>query len=236
MRRRPPRSTRTDTLLPYPPLFRTRVGGPVAPEVAGMVATPLSRAIRPLEAISVIQEDPEVPLSLPMRKRTGDPVPIAEAAVLIDGPRSNLYDTTAILEAGALRTAAITLGRLPVPADIEPLVHSAVDARGLRSEIIARIQQVELRDREALKLHRAIHARHTLGSRVDQLLDRSGVRPATVADRSVSAIVPTNRTHELDNVLKNLGRQAHRDLELVLVLRSEEHTSELQSLMRNSYA
>src|SRR3546814_3605563 len=121
MRRRPPRSTRTDTLLPYPPLFRTRVGGPVAPEVAGMVATDLSRAIRPLEAISVIQEDPEVPLSLPMRKRTGDPVPIAEAAVLIDGPRSNLYDTTAILEAGALRTAAITLGRLPVPADIEPL-------------------------------------------------------------------------------------------------------------------
>src|SRR3546814_4805813 len=89
-----------------------------------------------------------------MRKRTGDPVPIAEAAVLSDGPRSNLYDTTAILEAGALRTAAITLGRLPVPADIEPLVHSAVDARGLRSEIIARIQQVELRDREALQLDR----------------------------------------------------------------------------------
>src|SRR3546814_12422710 len=52
-----------------------RVDGPVAPEVAGMVATHLSRAIRPLEAISVIQEDPEVPLSLPMRKRTGDPVP-----------------------------------------------------------------------------------------------------------------------------------------------------------------
>src|SRR3546814_20586081 len=125
-----------------------------------------------------------------MRKRTGDPVPIAEAAVLSDGPRSNLYDTTAILEAGALRTAAITLGRLPVPADIEPLVHSAVDARGLRSESIPRIQQVELRDREALTLPRSIHARHTLGTRVDQLLDRSGTPPATVQDPPVTPILP----------------------------------------------
>src|SRR3546814_19125475 len=126
MRRRPPRSTRTDTLLPYPPLFRSRVDGPVAPEVAGMVATHLSRAIRPLEAISVIQEDPEVPLSLPMRKRTGDPVPIAEAAVLLDGPRSHLYDTTAIIEAGALRPAPTPPLRPPVPPPTPPPVPPAV--------------------------------------------------------------------------------------------------------------
>src|SRR3546814_8663371 len=30
MTRRPPRSTRTDTLLPYPTLFRSRLGHPVA--------------------------------------------------------------------------------------------------------------------------------------------------------------------------------------------------------------
>src|SRR3546814_17949656 len=36
MRRRPPRSTRTDKLFPYPTLFRSRSGGqPVAPQHLG---------------------------------------------------------------------------------------------------------------------------------------------------------------------------------------------------------
>jgi glycosyltransferase involved in cell wall biosynthesis len=38
------------------------------------------------------------------------------------------------------------------------------------------------------------------------------------AERSVSAVVPTNREHEIDNILANVGWQSHRDLELVLVL------------------
>jgi hypothetical protein len=42
-----------------------------------------------------------------------------------------------------------------------------------------------------------------------------GSRPPSA---TVSAIVPTNRTHELDNVFGNIARQRHVDLELVLVL------------------
>jgi hypothetical protein len=59
-------------------------------------------------------------------------------------------------------------------------------------------------------------AGHTYGHRVAVILDE----PAP--DRSVSAVVPTNRPHELDNVLANVGRQAHPDTELVLVLHGFE--------------
>jgi hypothetical protein len=38
----------------------------------------------------------------------------------------------------------------------------------------------------------------------------------------VSAVVPTNRTHEIENILENVGRQSHGQVELVLVLHGIE--------------
>jgi glycosyltransferase involved in cell wall biosynthesis len=42
-------------------------------------------------------------------------------------------------------------------------------------------------------------------------------------DTSISAIVPTNRRHEIDNILENLAQQSHTEVELVLVLHGVPH-------------
>jgi hypothetical protein len=209
--------------------------GTVDPTLAGPVATVLARAVRPLqESLDVHRLDGDLPV------RAVLPAPLAEqvrdgsyedsvssvnrARVLVDGPRRSAGDTWAVLEAGAAQTAVVSL-----PDD-------AGDPAELRAAIVARLHQTELRDREALVQHRAVLAAHTYSHRVDEIL-RSGFEPfetvatqppqeptgarapsSTYGGRSVSAIVPTNRTHEIDNVLANVGRQAHEDLELVLVL------------------
>ena len=109
------------------------------------------------------------------------------------------------------------------------LPEDAGDAAAFRGEIVARLHQTELRDREALVQHRAVLAGHTYGHRVDELLTAIGGTPPA-RDRSVSAIVPTNRAHEIDRVLANLGRQAHDDVELVLVLHGLDlHEADLRA-------
>ena len=190
--------------------------GTLDPALAGAVATVLAGAVRPLEdALDVHRLDDEVPVravlpsSLANSLRGGsyaDAVAsVSSARVLVDGARRSPGDTWAVLEAGAAQTTVVSL-----PED-------AGDAAAFRGEIVARLHQTELRDREALVQHRAVLAGHTYGHRVDRLLTAIGDEPP-VRDRSVSAIVPTNRAHEVDSVLANLGRQAHDDVELVLVL------------------
>ena len=190
--------------------------GTLDPALAGAVATVLGAAVRPLEdALDVHRLDDEVPvravLPAPLANslRGGayaDAVAsVSSARVLVDGARRSPGDTWAALEAGAAQTAVVGL-----PED-------AGDVAAFRGEVVARLHQSELRDREALVQHRAVLAGHTYGHRVDELLSAiGGERPAR--DRSVSAIVPTNRAHEIDSVLANVGRQAHDDVELVLVL------------------
>lgn len=199
------------------------VDGPIAPVVAGPVATVLARAVRPLEEelfVHRVDSRASLPKLLSWRA-VGDgtyaeaAAGIAQAAVVVDGPRRAPSATWTVLDAAAARTPVVSLADLPQPDGF------SVPARGddvsLRSEIVARLRQPELRDREGLRLLRAVRREHTYSHRADEILSAIGRAPAA-AGRSVSAIVPTNRLHEIDNVLANVGRQAHRDLELVLVL------------------
>lgn len=146
-------------------------------------------------------------------------VQLGRYRVLVDAGRSDPASTWSVLEAGAAGTTVVTSVAQwsGLPAEIAAQIGAADDPSALRSEIVARASQPELRDREATRLHRAVLAGHTYAHRVDHLLGRLG-RPAQDPARSVSAVVPTNRAHELDNVFENLGRQQHRDVELVLVL------------------
>jgi hypothetical protein len=139
--------------------------------------------------------------------------------VLVDAARNAPESTWALLDAAAAQTAVVTLPayHAALPADLRPQVASALQPAAFEREIIARVAQPELRDREALQLHRAVLAGHTLSHRVDTVLAALG-RRQTPVDRSVSIVVPTNREHELDNVFANVARQAHRDHELILVL------------------
>ncbi len=127
--------------------------------------------------------------------------------------------TWSVLAAGAAGTAVVTTDqqRAALPAEVAAQIGAAAEPSALRSELVARMKQPELRDREATRLHRAVLSGHTYAHRVEHLLGRLD-RPVAPAGRSVSAIVPTNREHELTNIFENIGRQAHRDVELVLVL------------------
>lgn len=162
---------------------------------------------------------------------------LGRAAVAVDLVRRSPADTWDVLEAAATQTAVVSVAGWDVPTG---LVHGrGSTAAEYRGAVVARLHQAELRDREARRLHRGLVAAHGLTDRVDTLLagvaagldpaDAAGVTgarltagPVPVGQRTVSAVVPTNRTHELDNVFANLARQSHRQVELVLVLHGLE--------------
>ena len=148
--------------------------------------------------------------------------------VLLDAGRAHLAGSWTLLEAGAAQTSVVTTGsqHANLPPEIARSVVAADESAALRGEIVARISQPELRDREALRLHRAVLGGHTYSHRVDQILTSLGTPAATTRrsgqTRSVSAVVPTNREHEIANILDNIARQAHDQTELVLVLHGLE--------------
>ena len=204
--------------------------GPVAPEPAALTAAVLLPGLRPLidpvagdpELLRLARLDPSVRVARVLARRITDLTDpaglddlLTDAAVLADGPRRAPDDTWMLLAAAAAGTPVVGLGDLTTPDGLAVPTH--VDPRTWRGDVVARIHQPELRDREGLALARAVRHGHSLTSRVATLADAVGFERPTPR-RSVSAIVATNRPHELDTVLANVGRQAHPEVELVLVL------------------
>jgi hypothetical protein len=144
--------------------------------------------------------------------------------VLVDAGRRENVAAWTVMEAGAAQTPSVILTSQldDLPDHVAGLVAAADEPKALRSEIVARIAQPELRDREALRMHRAVLDSHTFAHRVDSMLGCSGL-DVPARDTSISAIVPTNRRHEIDNILENLAQQSHTDVELVLVLHGVPH-------------
>lgn len=107
----------------------------------------------------------------------------------------------------------------------------------LAADIGALMWQPELRDRAALRLTREVHTKHTFAHRAAVMADAVGVR-LDRPGRSVSAVVPTNRAHEIDNIFQNIARQRYqRDIgvELVLVLHGLDLShAELRSRARDA--
>ena len=151
-------------------------------------------------------------------RRAAGSIP-AHYSVLVHGGAATNASTWAVVEAGSAQTPTVTLTALlgSIPEDLSELVAGASGSRSLRSEIVARVAQSELRDREGLRMHRAVLDAHTYSHRVASMLApiRRQDRPQV---RSISAVVPTNRAHEIDNILENVGRQVEVDVELLLVL------------------
>ncbi|MGH3434494.1 MAG: glycosyltransferase, partial [Thermocrispum sp.] len=122
-----------------------------------------------------------------------------------------------VLPAAAGGSSVVVSSTDGLPADLRPLVAVADDAETLRAQVTARLWHEELADREGLVLGRAVRTGHAYARRVDALARAAGL-PVQRPRRSVSAVVPTNREHELDNVFANVARQAHDPVQLVLVL------------------
>lgn len=125
--------------------------------------------------------------------------------------------TWPVLDALASGAAVVTTQERSnhLPADIRDVVDVA-QPHELRRSVSVRARQAELRDREALVARRAVLNGHTFADRARALLEVAGVE-VPHHDRSVSVVVPTNRPHELTNVLENVARQVRASVELIIV-------------------
>ncbi|WP_435202960.1 glycosyltransferase [Janibacter sp. GS2] len=102
----------------------------------------------------------------------------------------------------------------------------------LRQQVIAHLWQDEVVDRSAVATARTVRRGHTFAHRaadLEALVGHPGDgrrgRPGSPFDRSVSAVISTNRVHELDTIADNMARQSavtSGDLQVVLVLHGLE--------------
>ncbi|MFK5583164.1 MULTISPECIES: glycosyltransferase [unclassified Serinicoccus] len=142
---------------------------------------------------------------------------LAQYRVLADVGLRQPDDSWPVLDALASRTAVVTTPerRAQLPADLQPVV-SAPPPEALNRHLTVLLRQPELRDRVTHLAHRTVLSGHSLADRARDLL-RAGGLEAPAPSRTVSVVVPTNRPHQLANVLDNVARQQRVDAQLVLV-------------------
>ena len=101
------------------------------------------------------------------------------------------------------------------PADEVLVARRPAEARGTRSA--PSCAAPELRDRAAHRAQRTIWREHTYGHRVAARCCTPSAWPVPhgPTTRSVTALVSTNRPHQLDHVLPTVGAQQGVDLQLV---------------------
>ncbi len=121
-----------------------------------------------------------------------------------------------LFELSAAQTAVVSAPAAsiePFFGDTIPIVSTPEAADEVLHNLLA---HAELRDRQALRAHRRVHDQHLYEHRAATVLRTIGV-DAPEQDRSVSAVVPTMRPDQLDNVWRFMHRQSHPDVQLVLV-------------------
>jgi spore maturation protein CgeB len=97
-------------------------------------------------------------------------------------------------------------------------VFVAGDRGDAASTIRALVNSRELRDRAVHKGQRRIWREHTYAARARSVLHDVGLAPSATTPRpSVTALVSTNRPHQLDHVLTTLGAQREVDLQVALL-------------------
>lgn len=133
------------------------------------------------------------------------------------------------VEAAAAGTALIAGSDVTaLPGPLAAQACPVDDDTQLRQQAIAHLWQDELVDRSALATARTVRLGHTFAHRAADLealvghpRDGLRVRPGSPFDRSVSAVISTNRSHELDTIADNMARQSSLgtgDLQVVVVL------------------
>src|SRR3546814_1876511 len=178
MKRRPPRSTRTDTLFPYTTLFRSHRGRPVDFAVEILLCDRQPRARRALDRFQ------KLPIAIVRRHR-------------------DLGDRHQYV---ALGVGSAAFGK----GEVDAVVGAALGDQALRA-----VERIDAEFVPAALLHQLFLELH-----IEQMV--AGI--AFVA-------AEVERAREAD-------RQIGVDLDqaVIAALRSDEHTSELPSLMRISYA
>ncbi len=147
------------------------------------------------------------------------------AAFVADRPLTAWHAVEAAASGTALIADGVTTG---IPESLAAQACPVEDDTQLRQQTIAHLWQDEVVDRSALVTARTVRRDHTFAHRAAALEalvghPRTGRQGRTGApfDRSVSAVISTNRAHELDTIADNMARQsalAAGDLQVVLVL------------------
>lgn len=179
---------------------------------------------RQAEVLHDWERDGSAPMPAPEQPLT------AQYRVLADVGIRAPEDSWSLLDALATRTAVVTTPerRALLPADLRDVV-SAPDPEFVNRHLTVLLRQPELRDRVTHLGHRTVLSGHTLADRARDLL-RAGGLEASDPSRTVSVVVPTNRPHELSNVLANVARQERVDTQLVLVAHGfEVHRADLSA-------
>ncbi|WP_178945244.1 glycosyltransferase [Kocuria sp. TGY1127_2] len=131
-----------------------------------------------------------------------------------------------LFEITASGTPVITTASEAIPRFFTPEQVPVVDsAQNAQHTIRALVRSPELNDRTAHLGQREIWRKHTYAHRMVQVLEAAGLfqdaQQESFRSRlslpSVSAVVSTNRPHQLDHVLEALGGLEDVDLEVVLV-------------------
>ena len=141
----------------------------------------------------------------------------SQYAVLVDVGGRAAAATWPVLDALASRTAVVTTPERAagLPEQLRDAV-AVSEPHEVRRTASVLANQPEYRDRATQRGLRAVLAGHTFTDRARSLLEAAGPAPAATP-RTVSVVVPTNRPHELDNVLANVARQERVDVELIVV-------------------
>jgi len=156
----------------------------------------------------------------------------------------NVNSVTESKTMGARRLFELSAAQTPIvstpAASIEPFFGDAVtvvaDEAEARTAIATLLADADHRDRQALRAHRRVYDEHLYTHRVESVLQAVGVVSTSSTSEgdstSVTAVVPTRRPGQLDHVLRTLGRQSHRELEVVLVAHGWELPADLQERAR----
>jgi len=165
----------------------------------------------------------------------------------------NVNSVTESKSMGARRLFELSAAQTPIvsspAASIEPFFGDTVtvvnDEAGARQAIDRLLGDADLRDKQALRAHRRVYDEHLYSHRVESVLMAVGVVSTSSTDvgvstgstgggPSVSAVVATRRPGQLDHVLRTLGRQTHRELQVVLVTHGWEPPRDLEARARRA--
>jgi hypothetical protein len=94
----------------------------------------------------------------------------------------------------------------------------------------ALVRSPELRDRMVHTAQRRIWQGHTYGHRVDDVLAAAGLATAPRPRPPVSALVSTNRPHQVEHVLRQLAAQEGVDLQVLLLGHGVELGEDVEAL------
>ncbi|MFG2049303.1 glycosyltransferase [Micromonospora sp. NPDC048935] len=125
----------------------------------------------------------------------------------------------ALLEPVACGTPVISGASPEAVAMVGP---GGVDVDSNRSSpqllVKALLASSELRDRQAVRGVRWVMREHTYAHRVDDLLRTVGLRVSPKPRPRVSIVAPTHRHGGYESIIRNVGRQTHAEIELILGL------------------